>query len=192
MARLCSLDGCDRVHHSKGYCRKHYLRVVKHGSPKPRPGGPSPIEVRFWRHVEKRGPDECWPWTAKRQRQGYGRIGIGRNKQLGAHRVSFELANGFLPEVVMHSCDHPWCVNPAHLRPGTIAENMADMRAKGRGYEFQRPRGEEHHRAKLTEDMVRQIKARPNDKPTALAREFGVKYSVVHRIRAGMAWRHVE
>lgn len=193
MARLCSVTGCGEPHNSLGYCRKHYQRVKKYGHPRGGPTTHAPPEVKFWRYVEKRGPDECWPWTGKRQRQGYGRLGVGAEKQIGAHRLSYQIATGKNPPVVMHTCDHPWCVNPAHLRGGTMAENMADMREKGRAHPLKliRPSGEVHHRAKLTEDMVREIKSRPDEKPGKLAAEFGVKSAVVQRIRKGTAWKHI-
>ncbi len=92
----------------------------------------------------------------------------------------------------MHSCDNPWCVNPAHLRGGTKADNTADMHAKKRGNYTAQPKGESHHRSKLTEAMVREIKSRPNEKPGLLAAEFGVKSAVVQRIRKGLAWKHID
>ena len=73
-----------------------------------------------------------------------------------------------------------------------MAENMADMRAKNRDNRTIRPRGEAHHRARLTEEMVREIKARPNEKPGKLAAEYGVKYAVIYRIRNGLAWTHID
>jgi hypothetical protein len=190
MARLCSVAGCGLPHNCKGYCRKHYQRVAKYGHPRGGPTTHAPPEVKFWRYVEKRGPEECWPWIGKRQPTGYGRMGVGARKQVGAHRLSFKIATGEEPPVVMHTCDNPWCVNPAHLRGGTHADNTADMLAKGRNGKTG-ARGESHHRAKLTEAMVREIKARPNEKPGKLAAEFGVKSAVVQRIRRGLAWTHI-
>lgn len=73
-----------------------------------------------------------------------------------------------------------------------MADNMADMREKRRDNRTTRARGEIHHRAKLTEEMVRQIKSRPNEKSGKLADEFGVKPAVIQRIRAGTAWKHID
>lgn len=85
---------------------------------------------RFWPKVDKRGPDECWPWTGKQNTQGYGRMGrvIATHAALalvGSSRPS--LAHG-----ACHTCDNPWCVNPAHLWWGTQAENTEDCIRKGR------------------------------------------------------------
>ena len=78
------------------------------------------------------GPDGCHTWTGMKIKQGYGVFrAAGRNAL--AHRLSFLLAGGsFAHPVIMHACDNPSCVNPAHLRGGTRQENMADMHAKGR------------------------------------------------------------
>lgn len=90
---------------------------------------------RFWAKVDIRGDDECWPWTAASSPDtDYGRFRL-RGKVVYAHRVAFELATGrsaYEGEVIMHSCDNPPCCNPAHLSPGSQAENLDDMRRKGR------------------------------------------------------------
>lgn len=91
---------------------------------------------RFWAKVDKHGPDECWPWTGYSHKAGYGFISkAGHRAMLTAHRVSWELSNNRpVPNglMVLHSCDNPPCVNPAHLRAGTAAENHQDMVSRGR------------------------------------------------------------
>lgn len=95
------------------------------------------LEERFWQRVDKRAPDECWEWIAGRTKAGYGYITAGprgSQRHVYAHRLSYELAHGPIPDGkhVCHRCDNPPCCNPAHLRLGTHADNMADMKAKGR------------------------------------------------------------
>jgi hypothetical protein len=86
---------------------------------------------RFWSHVSKRGPNDCWLWTAATTK-GYGSAWYaGRREQ--AHRVSFMMANCRWPAgLVMHLCDMPACVNPAHLAEGTQRDNMQGCRERGR------------------------------------------------------------
>ena len=93
-----------------------------------------PIADRFWERVDKTG--DCWLWTGSLNATGYGTIGKGGrgNGIYLAHRVSFELHHGPIPDglFVIHSCDNPPCVNPAHLRAGTSRDNMQDAISRGR------------------------------------------------------------
>jgi len=87
----------------------------------------------FNQKVDRSG--DCWMWLAGLDKDGYGKINIG-GKTLRTHRVAWELAsNKKIPDelIVMHTCDVPGCVNPAHLRLGTVAQNNQDREAKGRG-----------------------------------------------------------
>lgn len=100
--------------------------MAKRG-PKPRP-----VAERF---AEKTVPTDggCLEWTGTRFTNGYGMLGVG-GKMLRAHRVAHELFIGPIPDGlhVLHSCDNPPCVNPAHLRTGTRIDNMQDKALRGR------------------------------------------------------------
>lgn len=100
---------------------------------------------RFWSKIDTTG--ECWLWTHQTQhtRLGYGRISTTRGgPDFLAHRVSWELAYGPIPDGlwVLHNCpggDNPSCVRPTHLYLGTPRDNSRDMVQKGRSL-----RGDKH------------------------------------------------
>lgn len=152
-----------------------------------------PIEARFAAMVDQSG--ECWVWTGHLNNRGYGMIGEGgdRGRMRLAHRVSYELANGRIPDglFVCHRCDNPPCVNPAHLFLGTAADNMADMAAKGRwGAARRLPLGSDHPGSRLTDESVCEIRRRLSEGESLgrLAIAFGVSKKLVLNIKHRRAW----
>lgn len=76
---------------------------------------PTGLANRFWAQVDRRGPEDCWPWVGTRLKHGYGVIGY-RMKRTTAHRVAFFLEHDRWPEPNgLHVCDNPPCCNPAHI-----------------------------------------------------------------------------
>ena len=149
----------------------------------------------FWSQVPgTQSPDHCWEWSGSRTLGGYGTLSF-RRRRVYAHRLSVTLAGIDVPEgmVVMHSCDNPPCVNPAHLRVGTQEDNVRDKVEKGRHYAGVRPMGSEHHAAKLAEEDVREMRRnhRPGDSRRALAAKYGVSSSAIDAVLDGRKWRHV-
>lgn len=146
-----------------------------------------------WKWVDKRGDDECWPWTSSRSSNGYGTFKLGPKSQ-GAHRVVYEAATGVAPGslFVLHRCDTPHCCNPSHLFLGTPLDNMADKIAKGRHVSV---KGSEHPFAKLTDEQVLEIRARwaigKRGRGRQLAAEFGIAEATVCNIAKGKTWKHL-
>ncbi|MFJ8213256.1 HNH endonuclease signature motif containing protein [Streptomyces sp. NPDC096033] len=77
----------------------------------------------FWRQVEPTG--FCWNWTGRRTHNGYGDFREG-GVRTRAHRYAYEMLVGPIPEglVLDHLCRNRLCVNPDHLEPVTIGENV--------------------------------------------------------------------
>lgn len=118
----CSIDGCGREVHARGWCKKHHQNWVRGGDPVPL--SRKPVEDRFWAKVNPTG--FCWEWTGYVHRSGYGAFTPheGETPQQ-AHRFAYELLIGPIPEglVIDHLCRNKSCVNPDHLEPVTIQEN---------------------------------------------------------------------
>lgn len=188
----CEMKNCSGLVYARGLCRKHYERNRKYGSPSDRLNARADARTRFWRFVEKRGPDECWEWAGGRNKNKYGVFGLGAasDGRTTAHRYSYILHCGEVPQgmIVMHTCDNPPCCNPRHLRLGTHAENTADMHEKNRA---NRPRGLESSQAKLDDEKVRFIRASPLS-TRKLAELLGVGPTTIRGVRNGRVWSHVK
>ena len=190
----CVVDGCDARVFARGLCSKHYTRLRRRGSTDDIPRARSSLADRFWQKVAKAGPDDCWQWIGAKNKAGYGHLSAGVRDEghVQAHRAAWQMANGQpIPDgmLVMHICDNPACVNPAHLSLGTFADNTADMDGKGRRVRLA-PFGEGHRDAVLTVELVRYIRASSKNNQE-LANEIGVTRATVRKARLGISWGHV-
>lgn len=194
MRSICSIDGCGGVVKGLGLCNKHRIRLKLTGTTDDGPRAQAPIGERFWKKVDRRSDDECWPWTGPSS-YGYGRLSVGKKSEgyVLAHRYSCALHHGGSPHAgghVMHLCDNRGCVNPAHLRWGTAAENIQDAYDKKRKVSPFKL-GEKHHMAKVNVTQVKFIKANPHMRVSELVRLLGCSRGVIDGIRKGVTWKHV-
>lgn len=141
-------------------------------------------EERFLHCVEF--TDYCWLWSGTTDTYGYGRF-FARGRMHQAHRAAWELYCSEIPEglCVLHSCDNPPCVNPAHLFLGTKLDNKRDEMKKGRNVV-----GEQVGTSKLTAQQVKAIleDTRPQ---IEIAREYGLCKGNVSMIKSRQTWRHL-
>ncbi len=180
-------NGCIRQRCGSKTCiRPEHLEIVGKCSWKARTWTVETIESESTRE-----PDGCWEWRAHRNSDGYGVARRG-GRLTGVHRISWELHRGQIPRgaQVLHSCDNPPCVNPAHLFLGTHVDNMADRQRKGRT-----PRGSTRAQAKITEADIEAAFAMAfvdNLEPLDIAKRLGLKSggAVCHILDAKL-WQHV-
>lgn len=137
-------------------------------------------------------PGQCWEWHRAHNGQGYGTLTVN-GRAAYAHRLAFELSGGVIPKGfdVLHECDNPRCINPAHLSTGTRSENMADCHARGRSrIPSPRLKGEANGAAKLTTEQVQRIRAQLARGSTqqSLADQFGVSQAAIGKIARGESW----
>lgn len=145
---------------------------------------------RFWRYVDRGGgPEACWPWLRSHNRFGQGQV-VFRYKHLITSRVAWEISNGTIPDgmCVCHRCDNALCCNPAHLFIGSMADNTADMVAKGRS-----ANGSRHPGAKLIEGDVQEIRewCARGASTGSLGAVYNVSKSHIGAICRREKWKHL-
>lgn len=164
------------------------------------------VNERFFKRFQRDPVSQCWNWTGPLSPKGYGAISgaMANGENIGkmlAHRVSWLLHFGPIPEgesyhgtVIMHKCDNPACVNPAHLRLGTQAENVRDMLDKGRKVvgEWQKRKGVEHFRSAFKNQADIDLICATEGRTKELAEQFGVTVSTIKRIRQKNGAGHPE
>lgn len=155
--------------------------------------------------MTRRNPETgCLEWQGSLVNKGYGMVGItgkyddGQHYKYLSHRVAWMLSTGEMPPstlMLCHRCDNPACVDSEHLFPGTNADNMRDMHAKGRGPTEQAGTrvGERNGNARLTWTDIDVIRTEARNGGwgmyTRLARTYGVTPSMIGLIVQGRYWR---
>jgi hypothetical protein len=136
----------------------------------------------FWSSVDRRGPDECWPWIAYSE-EGYGRF-FYEGLMRGAHELALTFTTGEVraPELdTCHSCNNPPCCNPRHLRFDTRQSNVDDMVAAQR-----------QRKGRFSDDQIRTMRLRYSNGAAQvdLARDYGITNGLVSQIVRGLRYAH--
>lgn len=133
--------------------------------------------------------DKCLPWSGGRGWNNYGHFWLNGKTYL-AHRVAYFMANGEFPDEleVLHECDNPPCVNPAHLFLGTSKDNTQDMLMKNRAV-----RGEDSCIAILTNEKVLEIRKLylQRHSQRKIANMFNVSQSLISNVVTRKTWWHI-
>ena len=121
---VCAVDGCEKPIDTRGWCRMHYIRWNRHGDPLTTLRMRGTPQERFWAKVEVTG--FCWLWTGTVNPGGYGVFDTRNEISPLAHRVAYTWLVAEIPEglVLDHLCRIRRCVNPDHLEPITLLENI--------------------------------------------------------------------
>lgn len=159
-------------------------------------------ESVFWTKVADMGDDGgCWRWLGHHRTDGYPTFKLNY-KDTPAHRVACSIKHGDITGLLAcHACDHPWCVNPNHLFPGTPKDNTADASRKGRMCSGERHpfnvrpelrrHGERNGRSRLTQKQVCDIRneLRTGCTLRSLSEKHNVTISAINAIKSGRTWR---
>lgn len=177
--------------------------------------------TRFERKVDRSsGPNACHPWTARRDKDGYGQFKLnGATVRANIVALEVKLGRPITPGMkACHTCDNKPCCNMDHLYEGTTKQNARDAVERGkvatgtrhgrstkpectargdahgsRLHPERRPRGTANKSAKITENDVRAIRElyTRGKKQVDIAKQFNVRQTTVSMIVRRETWEHV-
>lgn len=159
------------------------------------PSNPEHLARRLANGIASAPDDQCWEWARVRNQHGYGQLRVA-GRMVYAHRLACELGVRPIPDGmhVLHQCDNPRCINPAHLSLGTHSQNMKECSERGRA-RIPNPikRGEQNGAAKLADVEVLSIRRLLSAGRTQrdIAARFGVSQQTIANIKSGKRWGHI-
>lgn len=156
---------------------------------------------RFFNKIKKgENPNDCWIWIGGiRGKCGYGAFKL-RGKTISAHRLSFELEYGRIPDglLIMHTCDNRRCVNPLHLLLGDFSTNAQDAYIKGRmippkSNSKGKPSPLLGHTSEFIQSLKEAIRNRHKENKTLMqiSLDFNVKYQFVRDVSCGKICKNI-
>ena len=136
----------------------------------------------------------CWIWLQYCLPQGHGRV-FFRGRLWSTHRAAWEAFKGPIPQGahVLHKCDVPCCVNPDHLYIGDHAQNMRDVKERGRS--VGKLAGTKNPHSTLDDTKVREIRSRYQSgrfTQKQLSQEYGVAQTAISTIVRRQSWKHIK
>ena len=194
--KICKIANCTNKIHARDWCKKHYLRNWKYGTPqltKTREDNLSDAQLLLWMEsapqIQVDPETGCQEWQGAKNNHGYGMVSHKGKIRL-AHRLRWFLTWGYMPKkFLLHSCDTPACTNLEHLREGSQQDNIDDMIVRGR-----QAVGEDHGNSKLNEEKIiaiRELRRNTNCTYQELAAMFGVKKATISAICTRRTWKHI-
>ena len=151
---------------------------------------------RFWSHVDIREPNECWNWKLSPTPNGYGLYASG-GKIYRTQRFAYLHSNGLNThkltkhEKITTTCGNNLCCNPAHLKYNKMQDVWNKIKEDGT-----MTCGSKHAMSKMTEQDVRDIRARyvsrsNVDGYAGIGKDYGVTPGCIRDIMIGKTWKHV-
>jgi hypothetical protein len=149
------------------------------------------VILKFWKNIKK--TNNCWIWTGKKDRDGYGLISIfnhTNNRIRGAHRLSYWIHNDYKNpknNYICHTCDNPSCVNPIHLVLADVHWNNNDKIKKNRQ---KGPKGIQNFQAKFSDQDIIDIRNNPNHYEI-ISLKYNVHPETIRLIKKRKTWKHL-